>query len=617
MTFKDLNLSENLLKSIATEGYETPTPIQAQAIGPILLKRDLLGCAQTGTGKTAAFALPILQNLASDAPIVGRRRIRTLVLTPTRELAIQIAESFSVYGRHTGIKNLVIFGGVNQNPQVRGLDEGVDILVATPGRLLDLMSQGFVNLSQLEIFVLDEADQMLDMGFIHDVKKIIAKIPKQRQTLFFSATMPPVIAELADTILTNPVKVAVAPVSSTADRIDQTLYFVEKNEKRHLLTHLLKELPVESALVFTRTKHGADRVVKDLLKADIQAEAIHGNKSQNARQRALGNFKTRKTWVLVATDIAARGLDIDQLSHVFNYELPNVPESYVHRIGRTGRAGESGIAISFCEREERPFLKDILKLIGRSIPVVADHPFKEGTGDVPDVVEPEAPRHGRGRQPITNPDITGRRPSRNDGNRAPVHTRVGQNPRAPQGNREPRAPRAPAPREAQIQAPQPSKYPLPASDRPSYPRESAANREPRAPRNFNERPVQRSAGTAQEREIARQAESALQAERAGESRGTGAPHAPGSIREVISPRDNNPGRPGQHSAPRDNQNSRYSSAPRETKDDAHEGVHGNHANHRPAAPRDENRGRTNKGLPTELLRGGQGAARPGLKRIDY
>ena len=376
MLFSELNLIAPILKALETEGYTQPTPIQEQSIPSILQKRDLLGCAQTGTGKTAAFAIPMLQLL--DKPhsnVKGPKPIRALILTPTRELAIQIEESFKAYGRNLSLKHLVIFGGVGQKAQTDALHRGVDILVATPGRLLDLMNQGFVNLRDIEIFVLDEADRMLDMGFIHDVKKVIAKLPAKRQTLFFSATMPTEIQKLSSTILTNPVKVEVTPVSSTAEKIQQAVYYVEKNDKRSLLAHLLKDKAIETVLVFTRTKHGADKVVKDLTKINVRAEAIHGNKSQNARQRALTNFKARTTRVLVATDIAARGIDVDELAHVINYELPNIPETYVHRIGRTGRAGLSGIAYSFCDGEEKEFLDDIEKLIGLKIPVNEEHPY--------------------------------------------------------------------------------------------------------------------------------------------------------------------------------------------------------------------------------------------------
>ena len=367
MLFTDLKLIEPILRALNEEGYTQPTPIQEQAIPFILNGRDLLGCAQTGTGKTAAFAIPMLQLLTKPyAQKPGQKNIRALILTPTRELAIQIEESFNAYGRHLRLKNQVIFGGVSQVPQTQALQRGTDILVATPGRLLDLMSQGYINLKDVEIFVLDEADRMLDMGFVHDVKKVITKLPQKRQTLFFSATMPTEIQSLANAILSNPEKVEVTPVSSTAETINQSLFFVDKNNKKSLLAHLLQDSNIKSALVFTRTKHGADKVVKDLVRIGIKTEAIHGNKSQNARQRALSNFKDGTTRVLIATDIAARGIDVDELTHVINYELPNVPETYVHRIGRTGRAGLSGIAFSFCEQEELPYLKDIQKLIGKS-----------------------------------------------------------------------------------------------------------------------------------------------------------------------------------------------------------------------------------------------------------
>ncbi|MHB1177958.1 MAG: DEAD/DEAH box helicase [Daejeonella sp.] len=376
MSFENLNLIEPILRALKTEGYTTPTPIQEQSIPIILERKDLLGCAQTGTGKTAAFAIPILQILEGGKIYdKGPRAIKCLILTPTRELAIQIGESFAAYGRHTGMRHTVIFGGVSQGSQVSALKNGIDILIATPGRLLDLINQKFVHLHYLKIFVLDEADRMLDMGFINDVKKIITKIPQKRQTLFFSATMPPEIQKLANTILVDPEKVEVTPVSSTADTIDQSLYFVEKGDKKKLLIHLLNDNTLKSALVFTRTKHGADKIVKDLVKAGIKTEAIHGNKSQNARQKALSNFKSGQLKALVATDIAARGIDIEELSHVINYELPNVPETYVHRIGRTGRAGSSGIALSFCDEEEMEYLKDIEKLISRSIPVVEEQPY--------------------------------------------------------------------------------------------------------------------------------------------------------------------------------------------------------------------------------------------------
>jgi len=376
LTFSALNLIAPILKALDNEGYTQPTPIQEQAIPHILQQRDLLGCAQTGTGKTAAFAIPTLQLLHQPhANTKGFRPIRALILTPTRELAIQIEESYRAYGRHLPLRCAVIFGGVGQKPQTDALERGVDILIATPGRLLDLMNQGFIHLNHLEFFVLDEADRMLDMGFIHDVRRVIAKLPEQRQTLFFSATMPSEIQKLASQILNNPVKVEVNPVSSTAEKITQGVYFVEKADKKKLLIHLLADKSIETVLVFTRTKHGADKVVKDLMRAGIKAEAIHGNKSQNARQRALSNFKSRQTRVLVATDIAARGIDVDELAHVINYELPNIPETYVHRIGRTGRAGLSGIAYSFCEQEEAAYLRDIEKLTGVKVPVLSNHPY--------------------------------------------------------------------------------------------------------------------------------------------------------------------------------------------------------------------------------------------------
>jgi len=376
MSFEQLELIEPLLKSLKAEGYTSPTPIQQQAIPIILQRKDLLGCAQTGTGKTAAFALPTLQLLHQDELFKkGAPGIKSLILTPTRELAIQIGESFAAYGKLLRLRHTVIFGGVSQKSQTDALRAGVDILIATPGRLLDLMDQRYVNLQHIKIFILDEADRMLDMGFIHDVKKVIARLPEKRQTLFFSATMPKEIQSLANSILTNPLKVEVTPPSSTADTIKQELYFVEKGDKKKLLVDLLKDKSIVSALIFTRTKHGADKVVKDLAKAHVPALAIHGNKSQNARQNALNSFKAGKTRVLVATDIAARGIDVDSLSHVINYELPNVPETYVHRIGRTGRAGLSGIAISFCDSEEKEYLRDIQKLIGKSIPVIEDHAY--------------------------------------------------------------------------------------------------------------------------------------------------------------------------------------------------------------------------------------------------
>ena len=403
MYFQQLGLISPLLQAVEEEGYTAPSPIQEQAIPPVLAGRDLVGCAQTGTGKTAAFALPILQLLYKQPPAPGKRPIRALILTPTRELAIQILESFQAYGRHTRLREAVVFGGVSQNPQVEALARGVDILVATPGRLNDLIGQGYVDLAQVQIFVLDEADRMLDMGFVHDVKKVIARLPAKKQTLLFSATMPPEIRELVDSLLQNPVKVAVTPVSSTVDAIRQRLYYVDKANKRHLLAYLLKDPAVTSALVFTRTKHGADRVVRDLGREGIRALAIHGNKSQNARQTALKSFKDGTLRVLVATDIAARGIDVEELSHVFNYDLPNVPETYVHRIGRTGRAGQSGDAISFCDFDEKPYVKDIEKLIKKHIPVVEEHPFPMQVFEPSPKPAPRPPRPPRSAEPRTAP----------------------------------------------------------------------------------------------------------------------------------------------------------------------------------------------------------------------
>ncbi|HET6512558.1 MAG TPA: DEAD/DEAH box helicase [Candidatus Kapabacteria bacterium] len=394
MEFKSLHIIEPILRALHDEGYRTPTPIQAQAI-PVLLKgRDLLGVAQTGTGKTAAFAIPALQILTElDAKDKAdhrekkyrpkRRGIRCLILTPTRELAVQIDDSIKAYGRHLKLSSTVIFGGVSQGAQTNALRRGVDIVVATPGRLLDLMDQGHVHLDDIEIFVLDEADRMLDMGFVRDVQKIIGELPNNRQSLFFSATMPPAIVKLSDEILYDPVRVEVTPVSSTVDLIEQSLYFVEKGKKQALLMHVLEEYDIRTALVFTRTKHGADGVVRTLQRNNIKAEAIHGNKAQNARQRALNNFKDGKLRVLVATDIAARGIDVDDLEYVIQYEIPNVPETYVHRIGRTGRAGSSGSAFAFCAPDEKPYIRDIEKLIKKKIPVVYDHPF----------AKPEEPHH--------------------------------------------------------------------------------------------------------------------------------------------------------------------------------------------------------------------------------
>ncbi len=382
MSFNSLKLTDPILRSLKEEGYTTPTPIQEQAIPIALQGKDLLGCAQTGTGKTAAFAIPILERLSSNSSNDPSRKIRSLIVTPTRELAIQIDESFQNYGRYTGLTTAVVYGGVNQKRQVKQLKRGVDILTATPGRLLDLMNQGFISLAHIEIFVLDEADRMLDMGFIHDVKKMLKALPKKRQTLFFSATMPQEIVQLSNSILTNPSKIEVTPESATVDKIRQGIFHVNKGNKKQLLVDVLTDENVGSALVFTRTKRGANNVVKMLNKKSIQAEAIHGNKSQSARQRALSNFKDQSTRVLVATDIAARGIDVDELQYVINYEIPNIPETYVHRIGRTGRAGSDGTALSFVDSSEKEYLRDIEKLINQKIPVMDER--GNGNGAVPD-----------------------------------------------------------------------------------------------------------------------------------------------------------------------------------------------------------------------------------------
>ncbi len=401
--FEDLGLIPPLLRGLRDAGYETPTPIQERAIAPLLAGRDLLGLAQTGTGKTAAFALPILQRIVSAGPPPhGTRPIRALILTPTRELAAQIGESIATYGKFLTIRHAVIFGGVGQRPQEDALRRGLDILVATPGRLLDLAGQGLLHLQRLDIFVLDEADRMLDMGFVHDVRRVLALLPAKKQSLFFSATMPPEAQALADGLLHDPVTVAVAPVSATADRIDQSIFFVEKADKRRLLVELLRDRAMRRVLVFSRTKHGANRVAEHLEKASIGAAAIHGNKSQGARERALGGFKAGAVRVLVATDLAARGIDVDDVTHVVNFDLPNVPETYIHRIGRTARAGASGIALSFCEEEERPYLVDIERLVKAHIPRVDDHAFRSPLG-------PPAPTDLASRARAAPPPSFGRR----------------------------------------------------------------------------------------------------------------------------------------------------------------------------------------------------------------
>jgi ATP-dependent RNA helicase RhlE len=396
MHFKDLNLIEPLLRAITAEGYDTPTPIQEQAIPYVLDGRDMIGCAQTGTGKTAAFALPILQLLSKTPAQSQRRVIRALILSPTRELASQIAESFAAYGRHTGLRAAVVFGGVGQTPQVDMLKRGIDILVATPGRLLDLMNQGYVRLNSLEIFVLDEADRMLDMGFIHDVRRVLKVLPPRRQNLLFSATMPKDIQDLADSFLHNPAKVEVTPQATTVEKIAQSVYFVSKQDKRPLLEDLLRDRAIRRVLIFTRTKHGANKLAKQLTDGGVRADAIHGNKSQSARERALSDFKSGNIRALVATDIAARGIDVEDVTHVINYELPNEPESYVHRIGRTARAGAEGIAISFCDSEERAYLRDIERIIRLRVPVVSDHPYVANANSTRPMPDDRPPRPVRG-----------------------------------------------------------------------------------------------------------------------------------------------------------------------------------------------------------------------------
>jgi ATP-dependent RNA helicase RhlE len=414
MTFKDLGIIEPILRALTQEGYTAPTPIQEQAVPILLGGKDLLGVAQTGTGKTAAFAVPILQHIYNDRHTQGRhRKIKALVVTPTRELAIQIGESFTAYGKYTGIKNTVIFGGVKQGKQTQALRNGVDVLIATPGRLLDLMNQGYISLKHIEFAVLDEADHMLDMGFIHDIRKIIAKLPSKRQSLFFSATMPKDIVALSRKILGDFERVTVRPEQATAEKVEQAVYFVSKGNKVNLLVHLLQQKTGSSVLVFSRTKHGANKIVKKLGQAGISSSAIHGNKSQTARQKALGDFKDGNIKVLIATDIAARGIDVDDLSLVVNFDLPNVPETYVHRIGRTGRAHASGIAISFCDKDERPYLRDIEKLIKQEVPKILDHPFLE------EVQEENKSLRNQGSQKPKNPNQSrNRNQSRNSNYRA-------------------------------------------------------------------------------------------------------------------------------------------------------------------------------------------------------
>ncbi|MGN6627535.1 MAG: DEAD/DEAH box helicase [Tepidisphaeraceae bacterium] len=469
MQFDQLGLHEAVLRAASAEGYSVATPIQAQAIPHVLAGKDVLGCAQTGTGKTAAFAMPILDRLSKGEQ---SRRPRCLVLSPTRELASQIADSFRTYGRNIPLKYSVIFGGVNQSPQVTSLRHGVDVIIATPGRLLDLYQQRHVDLSGIEIFVLDEADRMLDMGFITDIRKLIAHIPKKRQTLLFSATMPPEIRKLADTILHQPVTVEVAPVSSTADRIEQSVYFCDKNQKTKLLAHLIDELPMFRTIVFTRTKHGADKVVKNLKVFGIDSEAIHGNKTQNARKRALDRFRNNKIPVLVATDIASRGIDIDDISHVVNYDLTHEPETYVHRIGRTGRAGASGQAISLVDREERGNLRAIEKLIRRAIPV-EENPLGD-TAPMPAEKPQHAPRHegghgGHARQPQHRSNHAPSRPahtqSRGEGASQGGYSKRPQGPK-PHGKPQHQKPNGPRPQHAAASDQRPS-HPRQGSGRPT------------------------------------------------------------------------------------------------------------------------------------------------------
>lgn len=423
-------------RALAEESYERPTPIQAQAIPPLLDGRDVLGCAQTGTGKTAAFALPILQHLTEDRPPRGRRRIRALVLTPTRELAAQIGESFATYGRHLPLKHIVIFGGVNERPQISALRHGIDILVATPGRLLDLHGRGFVHLEDVDFFVLDEADRMLDMGFVHDVRRVITALPTDRQNLLFSATMPRAIVSLAGSFLHDPVSVEVTPQATTVELIDQSVMFVDRPNKKHLLASIIHDGSVDRAIVFTRTKHGANRLATQLDRKKIRAAAIHGNKSQNARRRALEGFRSGDVSVLIATDIASRGIDIDDVSHVFNYDLPNEPDSYVHRIGRTGRAGRAGVAVSFCDATEGEYLRAIERTIGQSIPVVDDHEYHSAEAVPP-----------AGRPPAAN------------GKKAPSRSQRGRRPQRGRGPRPSNPGRASKPASSGSSASKPSRAP--------------------------------------------------------------------------------------------------------------------------------------------------------------
>jgi ATP-dependent RNA helicase RhlE len=501
LSFDDLGLAEPLLRAVCAENYTEPTPIQAQAIPHLLEGRDLLGIAQTGTGKTAAFALPMLQRLSANPAPRRRGAVRALILTPTRELAVQILESFRAYGRHLGLRSAVIFGGVGQQPQVESLSRGLDILVATPGRLLDLMNQRHADLRDVSIFVLDEADRMLDMGFIHDVKRIVAALPKERQTLFFSATMPREVEKLAGGILKEPVRIEVTPPATTVERIDQRVYFVDAGNKNALLADLLKDPAVERALVFTRTKHGADRVTKHVQRVGVDAQAIHGNKSQNARQRALNDFRDGNTRVLVATDIAARGIDVDGITHVINFEIPEVPETYVHRIGRTARAGRDGIALTFCDTSEKSLLRDVEKLTRKALTVVHDHSF-HGPAARPAPAQPHS--HERGHHAAKPHHQRSRQPSRDQAGR----DQTGRDQAAPQQRqqRQAQSQQRPAPQQRSAPqerpAPQPRQAPQPhpghkPGDRPMHrpgssarPAESAAPQHKRPHRHRRRRPEQ-------------------------------------------------------------------------------------------------------------------------------
>ena len=474
MTFRELGLCAPILKALEEQGYEKPSPIQERAIPPALMGKDVLGLAQTGTGKTCAFGTPILQLL--DSRFDESHPTRALILTPTRELAIQIGDSFTAYGKHLNLRHTVIFGGVGQNPQVEALRRGADILVATPGRLIDLYQQKLLDLSHIEIFVLDEADRMLDMGFIHDVKKILGFLPKKKQTMLFSATMPKEISDLVDSLLHDPAKVAVDPVSSPVDRIEQSVYFVDRNNKTRLLAHLVRTLNVKNALVFTRTKHGANKVAGDLMKEGITAAAIHGNKSQTARQQALADFKAGRVQVLVATDIAARGIDIEELSHVFNYNLPEVPETYVHRIGRTGRAGHGGKAVAFCDFSEKPLLSAIEKLMGRTVPVVEEHPYPMQNFEA--VVKDSCGRVVNAEDAEARAAAKERRRQRDAANKAAAEARKATKAAKAAAPAEEPASKAPAPKKAKARKPEPKKAEQPTAPAPAAPQEHKSKKRP-------------------------------------------------------------------------------------------------------------------------------------------